>query len=73
MKKPIIMSLVFVFGIFFASGCSTVRVWERAEMLDYKMRSDRDPLAQAMADHVYFSREASSGGLAVGGAGCGCN
>jgi len=37
------------------------------------MNPDRDPLATAMAEHVFFSREAASGGRGVGGSGCGCN
>jgi hypothetical protein len=37
------------------------------------MRPDRDPLAQAMAEHIYFSRESAAGGRSVGGSGCGCN
>lgn len=57
------------------SGCSSARVqpWERAALADYTMRPDRDPLQNAMTEHIYFSREASSGGRGVGGSGCGCN
>jgi hypothetical protein len=60
------------------SGCSTtsgagVRPWERAALADETMNADRDPLGTAMSDHVYFSREAASGGRGVGGSGCGCN
>jgi hypothetical protein len=59
-------------------GCSSTKLvrvqpWERATMADYTMRPDRDPLQTAMAEHIYFSREASSGGRGVGGSGCGCN
>ncbi len=59
-------------------GCastSAVRVqpWERATLASYAMRSDRDPLEGAMAEHIYFSRESASGGRGVGGSGCGCN
>lgn len=58
-----------------ASGCSTVRVepWERGTFTEYAMRPDRDPLASAMAEHTFFSREATGGGRAVGGSSCGCN
>ncbi|AKC83331.1 lipoprotein [Verrucomicrobia bacterium IMCC26134] len=61
-----------------AGGCSTTKLvrvqpWERATLADYTMRSDRDPLHTAMSEHIYFSREASSGGRGVGGSGCGCN
>jgi Domain of unknown function (DUF4266) len=59
-------------------GCANpdlvkVHPWERTTLADYTMRADRDPLATAMAEHVYFSREAATGGRGVGGSGCGCN
>jgi len=61
-----------------AGGCANVNAvrvqpWERGTLADYTMRPDRDPLASAMDEHVYFSREAASGGRGVGGSGCGCN
>lgn len=57
------------------SGCTTAAVqsWQRGTLTDYTMRTDRDPLASAMAEHTWFSREASFGGRGVGGSGCGCN
>ncbi|HRP04252.1 MAG TPA: DUF4266 domain-containing protein [Opitutaceae bacterium] len=57
------------------SGCETVRVqpWERGTLAEYSMRPDRDPLATAMNEHIYFSRESTTGGRGVGGSGCGCN
>lgn len=55
------------------AGCTTVQPWERATLADYTMRPDRDPLRTAMFEHIYFSREASTGGRGVGGSGCGCN
>ncbi|MBL9190842.1 MAG: DUF4266 domain-containing protein [Opitutaceae bacterium] len=54
-------------------GCSAVHPWERATLTSYAMRPDRDPLAGAMGEHIFFSREASAGGRGVGGSGCGCN
>jgi hypothetical protein len=50
-----------------------VQPWERAMLADYTMRPDRDPLATAMDEHVYISRETAAGGRGVGGSGCGCN
>ena len=43
------------------SACSSLGVepWER-DLL-------------ALDDHIYFSKEASSGGKSFGGGGCGCN
>jgi hypothetical protein len=56
-----------------AAGCATVKPWQRGALADPTMQSDRDPLGQSLTEHVYFSREAASGGRGVGGAGCGCN
>lgn len=60
------------------AGCSTtdlarVQPWQRGTLTTYAMRPDRDPLQTAMAEHIYFSREATTGGRGVGGSGCGCN
>ena len=61
-----------------ASGCATtelarVKPWERAALAGYAMNPGRDPLATALAEHVFFSRETATGGRGVGGSGCGCN
>lgn len=42
-------------------------------MGDMTMRLDRDPAGLALAEHMFFSREAATGGRGVGGGGCGCN
>ena len=57
------------------TGCNTVAVqpWQRAKLAEYGMRADRDPLASALGEHIYFSRESIGGGRSVGGGGCGCN
>jgi hypothetical protein len=60
------------------AGCTQVQIahvkpWERAQLADATMNPNRDPLAVANADHIYFSREAAAGGRGVGGSGCGCN
>ena len=38
-----------------------------------EMALESDPLEGALDDHVYFSKEASSGGNGTAGGGCGCN
>jgi len=72
----LVCSVALVIGAL--SGCSTssavrVKPWERAQLADPIMNPDRDPLASALQEHIYFSREAAAGGRGVGGAGCGCN
>lgn len=56
-----------------ATGCAVVKPWQRETLADSIMQPDRDPMGSGLIDHVYFSREAASGGRAVGGGGCGCN
>lgn len=76
--KPLSLSraglgLLAVAVLLFASGCENVQPWQRERLADYTMRPDRDPLRAAQAEHVWFSREATTGGAGVGGGGCGCN
>lgn len=54
-------------------SCTTVPKDQRGYLATKVMSPDRDPLGDSMADHMYFSREASHGGNGVGGGGCGCN
>lgn len=72
---PIRMLCLIVAGLGcgLLTGCQTVQPWERGTMADYTMRGDRDPIGEAQADHIFFSREMASGGKGVGGGGCGCN
>jgi thiol-disulfide isomerase/thioredoxin len=50
-----------------------VAPWRRAALADPAMRLGDDPLESELDDHIYFSKEASSGGRGFGGGGCGCN
>jgi hypothetical protein len=58
-----------------ASGCSGMGVepWERDILAKDEMQLTTDPVEAAIDDHIYFSKEASSGGRGFGGGGCGCN
>ncbi len=76
MRSRLILALCVSSAAALFSGCSTtvrVQPWERATLTDYTMRPDRDPLAVALAEHTFFSRESATGGRGVGGSGCGCN
>jgi hypothetical protein len=50
-----------------------VRPWERGILAERAMRLVADTLELELDDHMYFSKEASSGGRGFGGGGCGCN
>lgn len=62
-----------VLAVVTLTGCTTTQPYQRGTLADYTMRADRDKLHDAMSEHIFFSREASSGGRGVGGGGCGCN
>lgn len=57
------------------SGCSSLGVepWERDLLAKDAMALNASPIDAALDDHIYFSKEASSGGRSFGGGGCGCN
>ena len=57
------------------AGCAGLGVqpWEREVLAKPEMSLDAHPLDAAIDDHIYFSKEASSGGRGFGGGGCGCN
>jgi hypothetical protein len=56
-----------------ASGCATVKPWDRDLLARQQMKVVPSPMLHAVDEHVYFSKEGSTGGLTVGGGGCGCN
>ena len=62
-------------GVVLISGCSSlgVKPWQRDVLAREEMQLDSDPLDTAIDDHLYFSKEASSGGRSFAGGGCGCN
>ncbi len=68
---------LFVLGTIIAlvSGCSSMGVdpWDRDLLAKSEMAINSSPLDQAIDDHIYFSKEASSGGRSFAGGGCGCN
>jgi hypothetical protein len=70
-KLTLLTALAVIAGL--QSGCDTVKPWQRKTLADYTMLGDRDPLGEALMDHVYFSREMAFGGKGIGGGGCGCN
>ena len=57
------------------AGCSAVgpRPWEKDIMARPEMQLNPYALQASADDHIYFSKEASSGGRGFAGGGCGCN
>jgi len=50
-----------------------VKPWEKDILAQDSMQIPKDEMFQYSDDHIYFSKEASTGGNGVGGGGCGCN
>lgn len=63
------------------TGCAGIKMeelgnvspWEKGNLAKTKMTFEGDPLDQRFVQHIYGSKENSSGGYGVGGGGCGCN
>jgi hypothetical protein len=62
-------------GAVLASGCSTVgaKPWQRGMLAREDMAIGHSSVDEAIDEHLYFSKEASSGGRGFAGGGCGCN
>lgn len=70
------MKSVYLFIIIsLMNGCSSMGVepWERDLLAKDSMQLVPDYFDNFYDEHIYFSKEASSGGQGVGGGGCGCN
>jgi hypothetical protein len=62
-------------GLVCLAGCTLepVQPWDRDLLAQEKMQLVPDPVENFIDEHIYFSKEAASGGQGVGGGGCGCN
>ena len=70
-----ILALILLVWAAASSGCASLGVepWERDLLARPDMALVSDPVETAIDEHIYFSKEASSGGQGFGGGGCGCN
>lgn len=57
------------------TGCTSLGVqpWERDFLAKQEMALDHEAITFGLDDHIYFSKEATSGGRSFSGGGCGCN
>ncbi len=59
----------------FASGCAAtaMKPWDRDLLAQKKLQLVPSARENAIDEHIYFSKEGSTGGQQAGGGGCGCN
>jgi hypothetical protein len=70
------LRLALAAAVVLASGCAQmpdVKPWEKGMLAKPAMSFGGDPLESRFTEHIYASKENSSGGAGVGGGGCGCN
>jgi len=75
-RKKKLSSLGLCLGVLALNACSfvqPVQPWEKGILSRPEMTFETDHLESKFNEHVYFSKEAASGGSGVGGGGCGCN
>jgi hypothetical protein len=65
-----LFAMIIMYGL---SGCSSVQPWEKQNLAKPEMTFEGDRLDTGYTEHIYSSKEASSGGAGIGGGGCGCN
>ncbi len=73
--KAVAWSLLIAALSILAGGCAamSVKPWDRDLLSEKKMSFDPLPMQSAVDDHIYFSKEGSTGGQQATGGGCGCN
>ncbi len=54
------------------SACTAVEPWERGNLAKPQMAAEPYPEQRAIQEHIYGGREATIGGAAAQGGGCGC-
>jgi len=69
MKFVIFLSLIAAL----LSSCTTVQPWEKDLLAKPSMALTPSEIDSFLDEHIYFSKEGSTGGQGVGGGGCGCN
>lgn len=74
-QSAIVVKAILILFSLVLAGCSNLGVqpWERDVLAKKEMALPTSAVDAALDDHIYFSKEASSGGRSFGGGGCGCN
>ncbi len=66
-------ALPFVLTALLLGSCATVQPYQRGTLADPVMQGELIPESVFLEQHFLGTREASAGGYAIAGGGCGCN
>lgn len=86
MLRHVHMTIIMVLLTFTLGGCSSIKAlidpmmkvekvqpWQKGILAKRQMALEGDAIDGYVDEHIYFSKEATTGGTGVGGGGCGCN
>ncbi len=73
MKRATLLAGCALMLLLAGCGFAPPRAWEKDLLARPAMSLEDDLLTRRFDEHVYGSKENSSGGAGVGGGGCGCN
>ncbi len=75
MRKRDVITAIVLLSALALIGCSSAKVQMCTSEFLAKPEMQPDHRAHDLSidDHIYFSKEAASGGRGFGGGGCGCN
>ena len=71
MYRPLV--LILITASLGACSSAGVKPWERGNLAKSSMIFGSESMIDATDDHIYFSKEGTSGGRSFGAGGCGCN
>ena len=71
--KQYSLGLLVLISAIKLTACAEVSAWEKGYLAKDEMAWKTDVLEDALAKHIFFSKEASSGSSNAAGGGCGCN
>jgi len=65
--------ILILIASLYLCACETVQPWERGSLSKSEMQWQPDLMEANLRNQIHASKEASSGGTAAAGGGCGCN
>lgn len=73
--KILLRHTVLFIAVCGTSACSSLGVepWQRGTLAKSEMSLSGESVDMSLDDHIYFSKEGTSGGRGFAGGGCGCN